>query len=86
MGRHTLQGLLLCNLQLSVGLKHMPVCIPSLDLWWVQALFLHRAQPKGDGKYEKGEAKRNLFDDSWGQPAPMSSDCLTINICLPELN
>ena len=87
MGRQTLQGLLLCNLQLSVSLKHMPACIPSLDWWWVQAVFLHRAQPKGGyGKYEKGETKRNLFDDSWGQSAPMSWECLVIKICLPELN
>ena len=61
MGRHAQQRLL-HNLQLSVGLQPMPVCIPSPDWWWVQALFLPRAEPKhGDGKYKKGEAKGILM-------------------------
>lgn len=27
------------NLQLATGLGYIPICIPFLDWWWVQALF-----------------------------------------------
>ena len=39
MGRYAQQSLLSYNLQLSVGLEHMPICTPFLNWWWVQALF-----------------------------------------------
>ena len=60
MGRHTQQSLLSENLQLSVGLKYMPIYTPFLDWWWVQALFctghnqkektgsMKRRKPRGD--------------------------------------
>ena len=66
MGRHAQQSLS-HNLQLSIGLEPMPICIPSPDWWWVQALLLTRVEPKhGDRKYKKGEAKGILTMTSLG--------------------
>ena len=47
MGRHTQQGLLLYNLQLSIALELLPICIPFHWLVVGSSPVLHRAQPKG---------------------------------------
>ena len=61
MERHAQHSLLLCNLQLSTGLECMTICIPFLD-GWQESSILHRIQPiGGDGKYKKGEAKRDPY-------------------------
>ena len=65
MERHAQQSLL-CNLQLSTGLECMTICIPFLD-GWQESSILHRIQPiGGDGKYKKGEAKRECGSHSFG--------------------
>ena len=58
MGRHTQQSLLSFNLQLTVGLEHMPICTPFLDRWWVQALFCTGHNQKEDtGSIKRGKPR-----------------------------
>ena len=65
MGRHMQQSLLFYNLQLSIGLERMPICIPFLHWWWAQPLFCTGHNQKEE-KYIKGEIKRDCYDDSFG--------------------
>ena len=58
MRRHTQQSLLLCNLQLSIGLGHRPVCIPFLDWCPLFQIFVAlRQELRGNKPTWQKEAK-----------------------------
>ena len=90
MGRHTQQSLLSENLQLSVGLKYMPIYTPFLDWWWVQTLFCTRHnQKESTGSIKSGESRRigGRLLCCWS--ASMSWECLcskrSVCLCWIEL-
>ena len=58
MRRHAQQSLLLHNLQMPVGLECMPICIPFLDWWWVQALLcIGHNQKEETGSIKRGRPR-----------------------------
>ena len=61
MGRYAQQSLLSYNLQLSVGLEHMPICTPFLNWWWVQALFCTGHNQKEETGSKKRVMPRGIF-------------------------
>ena len=77
-GRHVQQSLLLCNLQLSISLKYMPIFISFPDWWLVEALFWteHNQEKETGSKKESWVVIRTHS----GLPHSMSW-----KICLLEL-
>ena len=85
MGRHNQSNLPLCNFKLSIGLEHMPICIPFH--WLVAGTSPYFAQDitrRRKLEVWKGEAKRDWQEGGRG----LLWECLTkIYLCLswPEL-
>ena len=58
MGIQAQQSLLLHNLQLSISLECMPICISFLDWWWEQALLCTGHNQKEEtGSIKRGKPR-----------------------------